>query len=73
MTLFRFKLRGPNNYWIERCSYRRKLVSYTKFDITGPEVWSVVSCVLVAILVCQGVSSAGLLDWFSREVGVRAC
>ena len=51
MTLFRRTSRGSINSWIERGSYRGKLVSHIKFDITGSEVWSVVSCGLVEILV----------------------
>ena len=58
MTLFRSRSSGPISSWIERSNYRGKLTPHVTFDSTGPETWSIVSCGLVVILVCQGVSSA---------------
>ena len=58
MTLFRSRSRGKNQFLNLEICHRRKLVSHITFDSTGPEKWSVVACGLVAILVCQGVSSA---------------
>ena len=48
MILFRRTSRGLISPWIERASYRGKLVSHVTFDSAGPETWSVVSCGLVA-------------------------
>ena len=76
MTLFRptYGRVVQINSWIERSSYRGKLVSHVTFGSADPETWSVVSCRAGGDLGgCDrsSVSSARLPDQSSRKVGVR--